>query len=413
MSRATVEWRARIDARELDLRAVGGAAAGQFPRAGGGPRFDPRLGARRGPHVYEPAPAAGSRRTCGCRAAAPCSRASPATCACSATTTTLRSRRPISSSRGAARPGGRPAWCRALTRKDGRIARRCARGLPADRESRGTCRRCCRPGRCARSSRRLAPRGELFGLDVAVTDVGMQRLPDITGRLRFANVGFDPFGKAPGVRLRRSDRGPAAGAASLDSRRATRRSTGRCSGARLAVLRQVDGRIEWPRFDDGVRLWVDDAFMTPATASRAARLRMAAAARRGAAHGHERDGVGFRRDAALALPADRAALTPKSLAWLDAAFRARPRRRRHGVAIRDRPAASRIARGRAYSASSGHAAGIGLFYAPGWPELRGIDVRFQLRRPRDARVASQRHAGGIAITQAEVNSGDYATPSSP
>jgi uncharacterized protein YhdP len=50
----------------------------------------------------------------------------------------------------------------------------------------------------------LAPRGEIFGLDVGVVDRGAKRVPDVTGRLRFVNLGYRPYRMAP-VRRRRAD----------------------------------------------------------------------------------------------------------------------------------------------------------------------------------------------------------------
>ena len=77
----------------------------------------------------------------------------------------------------------------------------------------------------------LAPRGELFGLDVAVAGRGTGLLPDINGRVRFTGLGFEAFDKAPGLQgLDGSIEARGAGGVAR-SRRVTRRSPGRCNGA--------------------------------------------------------------------------------------------------------------------------------------------------------------------------------------
>ena len=154
----------------------------------------------------------------------------------------------------------------------------------------------------------LAPRGELFGSTLRFADAGDKRLPDITGRLRFADVGFDPFGKAAGITGFDGAIEGRGGGGILSSRRAMRRSTGRSSGARRSPILRGDGRVEWQRFGDGVRIWLDDAFVDSGHGLARGKARLLLRPGERAAHGHERDGVGFRRDAALALPADRPAV---------------------------------------------------------------------------------------------------------
>ena len=56
--------------------------------------------------------------------------------------------------------------------------------------------------------------------------------------------------------------------------------------------------------------------------------------------------------------------------------------------------------------ASGHATGIDLFYAAGWPELRGVESDFSFDGPALHAVASRGSIGGVPFTNAEVNSGD-------
>src|SRR6185295_13665524 len=86
-----------------------------------------------------------------------------------------------------------------VTQKDGRIAAIAARADYLRIENLAALAGALPAGALRERITALAPRGELFGLDLAVADAGDKRLPDITGRLRFANVGFNPFGMAAGI----------------------------------------------------------------------------------------------------------------------------------------------------------------------------------------------------------------------
>ncbi len=86
-----------------------------------------------------------------------------------------------------------------LTRKNGRIETVAARADYLRIENLAAFAVLLPPGATRDRIQALAPRGELFGFDVTVVDQGAKRLPDITGRLRFADLGFGPLGKLAGI----------------------------------------------------------------------------------------------------------------------------------------------------------------------------------------------------------------------
>jgi uncharacterized protein (TIGR02099 family) len=98
-------------------------------------------------------------------------------------------------------------------------------------------------------------------------------------------------------------------------------------------------------------------------------------------------------------------LSPKTVAWLDAAFRA-------GTVTEAQVSITGPTRGFPYRegqgrfVASGRATGVNLFYAPGWPELRGVDTGFAFDGPAMRAQATRGGLGGIAFSQAEVQSGD-------
>jgi uncharacterized protein (TIGR02099 family) len=251
----------------------------------------------------------------------------------------------------------------------------------------------------------LAPRGELFALDATVVKSGASRLPDISGRVRFADIGFEPFGKAPGLQ-------------GLDGAIEGRGARGIVRIAThdgvvswplqwraLAEFPSVDGRVEWSRFGDGVRLWVDEAMIDTGYGTVRGKLRMAF--QPGQLPLMDLNARVENFDATQVwryLPIER--IKPKSLGWLDAAFRAG--RVVEGTVLQTGPI-----RGFPYREGQGsfHAearvSDMTLFYAPGWPEIRGLDAELVFDGPAMHAVATRGSLAGIAITQAEANSADY------
>ncbi len=56
--------------------------------------------------------------------------------------------------------------------------------------------------------------------------------------------------------------------------------------------------------------------------------------------------------------------------------------------------------------ASGHASGVNLLFAPGWPELQGVESDFSFDGPALHAVASRGRIGGVEFTDAEINSAD-------
>jgi len=251
----------------------------------------------------------------------------------------------------------------------------------------------------------LAPRGELTGLDASIGNLGAGRLPDISGRVRFADIGFEPFGKAPGLQgLDGAIEGRGAGGI---VHLATRDGlvSWPLQWRALAELPSIDGQIEWNRFGEGVRLWVDEAVIDTGHGIARGKLRMAFQPGQLPLMDLNASIEDF--DATQVwryLPIER--LKPKSLGWLDAAFRA-------GHVVEGTVSQTGPTRGFPYRDGQGrfHAEarvkGMTLFYAPGWPEIRGLDAELVFDGPAMHAVATSGSLAGIAITQAEANSADY------
>jgi uncharacterized protein (TIGR02099 family) len=251
----------------------------------------------------------------------------------------------------------------------------------------------------------LAPRGELFGLDAAVADFGEGQLPDISGRVRFADLGFEAFGMAPGLQgLDGAIEGRGGGGV---VHLATRDGLVNwpLQWRAIAELRQADGRIEWSRFGDGVRLWVDEAVIDTGHGIARGELRMAFRPGQLPLMDLTASVADFDTTQVWRyLPIER--LKPKSLGWLDAAFRA-------GRIVEGTVSQTGPTRGFPYREGQGrfHAEarvkGMTLFYAPDWPEIRGLDAELAFDGPGMRAVATSGSVAGLAITGAELNNADY------
>ena len=250
----------------------------------------------------------------------------------------------------------------------------------------------------------LAPRGELFGLDVTLSGIEGRRVPDVTGRLRFADVGFEPIGRAAGITgLDGAIEGRGAGGV---VHVATRNATIKwpLQWRALVDLPTAEGRAEWSRFGDGARVWLDNAFVDTGHGTARGKLRMLL--RPGSPPLMDLDATAADFDLTQTwryLQIER--LSPRTVAWLDAAFRAgRVPEARVQVTGPTRGFPYREGQGRFHA--TGRATGVNLFYAPGWPELRGIESTFTFNGPAMQAFASRGSIGGVAFTQAEVHSAD-------
>ena len=163
-----------------------------------------------------------------------------------------------------------------------------------------------------------------------------------------------------------------------------------------AIVKRGDGRIEWQRFGDGVRLWLDDAVADTGHGIARGKLRMLV-----------RPGEPPLMD--LSATAEGVDVTqiwrylqvgrmsPKSVRWLDAAFRA-GRVTSAQVSITGPTRGFPYREGQGLFRARGRAEGVNLFYAPGWPELRGVDAEFILR---DAGQDKEALPGILAEARAE------------
>jgi uncharacterized protein (TIGR02099 family) len=260
------------------------------------------------------------------------------------------------------------------------------------------------PGTLRQRIETLAPRGELTRVDLAVQSAGPRRLPDIDGQVHFSDVGFNPLGKAAGVSGLDGTIGARGegGIVELAARDATIDWPQEWRAP--AVLKRGDGRIEWQRFGDGVRLWLDDAVADTGHGIARGKLRMVL--RPGEAPLMDVSATAENADATQIwryLPIRR--LSPKAVRWIDAAFRA-GRVTEAQVSITGPTRGFPYRQGQGVFRARGRAAGVGLFYAPGWPELRGVDAEFSFDGPALHAVASRGSMGGIGFTDGEVNSGD-------
>jgi uncharacterized protein (TIGR02099 family) len=305
------------------------------------------------------------------------------------------------------RPGApwRPTRLEArLSRKDGRITTAAARADYLRLENLAALAGALPPGTIRDRVAALAPRGELFGLDVTVADAGEQRLPDITGRLRFSNVGFAPTGKGAGITgFDGSLEGKGGGGiVELATRDATLDWPQQWR-APAAVLR-ADGRLEWQRFGTGVRLWLDDAFADSGHGVARGKARLLL--RPGEVPLMDVSATAENFDVTqLWRYLQTGRLSPKTIRWLDAAFRG-GRVTRAAVSITGPTTGFPYREGQGVFRASGHASGIRLFYAAGWPELQGVESDFEFDGPALHAVASRGSIGGVPFTDAEVQSGD-------
>lgn len=291
-----------------------------------------------------------------------------------------------------------------LTREDGRITAASARADYLRIENIAALAAFLPAGALREQIGTLAPRGELFGIDVALSGIEGRRLPEITGRLRFADVGFEPIGRAAGMTgLDGAIEGRGAGGV---VHVATRNATIKwpLQWRALVDVPTAAGRVEWSRFGDGVRVWLDNAFMDTGHGSARGKLRMLF--RPGEPPLLDLDATATDFDLTQTwryLQIER--LKPRTVAWLDAAFRAGRVPESH-VLITGPTLGFPYREGQGRFHATGRATGLNLFYAPGWPEIRGIESTFTFDGPRMQALATRANIGGVAFTQAEVHSAD-------
>jgi uncharacterized protein (TIGR02099 family) len=248
------------------------------------------------------------------------------------------------------------------------------------------------------------PRGELSGIDLTVSDVGGRRLPDVTGKLRFTNVGIAHYGRAAGFTgfdgtLEGHGGG---GIVELATREATLDWPQQLRAP--VQVRSADGRAGWQRFDTGVRIWLDDVVADSGHGVARGKLRMLL--RPGELPLMDVSATASDFDVTqLWRYLQPRKLSPKAIAWLDAAFRA-GRVTTAEVSITGPTKGFPYRAGEGSFRARGHASGIDLFFAAGWPELRGVESDFSFDGPALHAVASRGSIGGVPFTNSEINSGD-------
>jgi uncharacterized protein (TIGR02099 family) len=250
----------------------------------------------------------------------------------------------------------------------------------------------------------LAPRGEVFGLDLRIADAGRKRLPDITGRLRFADAGFAPVGRSAGITgLDGAIEGRGAGGVVHVTTRGGL-VTWPLQWRSLLEVPHAEGRVEWSRFEDGVRLWADDARVDTGHGRAQGMLRMLLRPGQLPLMNLEGTAEDFDlRQVWRYLQIDR--LKPKTVAWLDAAFRA-GRVSEARVSITGPTKGFPYREGQGRFSASGRVTGLNLFFADGWPEIRGIEADFAFDGPGMRVTAPRGNLAGVALAGAEVNSAD-------
>jgi uncharacterized protein (TIGR02099 family) len=400
---AAVDWRVRVDAREVDLGQwaamlpdsfrvpAAGYGSARVSARGVGPevvslRLQPQLEGLRLPGSIETfSRVAGDIRV----------QRDDSTISIEATDLEL------------SRPGvpWRTASLEArLTRKDGRFAAAAVRADAVRIENLAALAEVLPAGALRERIATLAPRGELRGVDLTVTDVGERRLPDVAGRLSFSDIGFGPLGRAAGVTgFDGSLEGRGGGGfVTLATRDATIDWPQRLR-APIPVVRG-DGRVEWQRFDTGVRLWLDDAFGDSGHGSARGKLRMVLRPGELPLLDLSATATGFdvTQTWRYLQPSK---LPPKAIRWLDAAFRA-GRVTTAKVSITGPTKGFPYREGQGEFRATGHASGVSLHYATAWPDLQGVESDFWFDGPALHAVASRGRIGGIAFTGGEINSAD-------
>ena len=235
-------------------------------------------------------------------------------------------------------------------------------------------------------------------------DAGENRLPDISGRLRFSDVGYRPMGRAAGITGfdgAIEGRG-AGGIVAVAARDATLEWPQQWRAP--AELKRGDGRVEWQRFGDGVRIWLDDAFVDTGHGSARGKLRMVLRPGELPLMDVSATAQGF-DVTQLWRYLQTGRMSPKSIRWLDAAFLAGHVTEAR-VSITGPTKGFPYREGQGLFRAHGKVRGVNLFYAPGWPELRDVDAEFNFDGPALHAVASQGSIGNIAFAGGEVNSGD-------
>lgn len=251
----------------------------------------------------------------------------------------------------------------------------------------------------------LAFQGTLRAVDLSVEPAGPGEMPDIHGTAAFEGVGFSPLGRVPG-------------ASGL---------TGRFEGHGAESVLHLDAAgvaVDWPekwravmpftrvratiglsRALGGVRLAADDAHVEAAHGEATVRLRMLV--RPGETTLIDLDARARVTDAAAVagyLPKDR--LSARSLEWLDRAFPAGriPEAEVEVVGpLRGFPYREGQGRFRA----TAEVEGLALDYAPGWQPVTGVRAHVEFSGPSLQATVAAGAVGGVTIRDATAEIRDW------
>ena len=399
----SLTWRARVDARELDLAEWAAMLPDSFrvPPAGHGSILVAARGTGSDVTSLRVMPTLSDLRLAGATEAF--SRvAGDVRVQRDATNVSVEATGVVLSRPGA--PWRPTSIVASMTRKDGRIVTVAARADYLRIENLAALAVALPAGSLRDRIAALAPRGELFGLDVEVASVGDRQLPDITGRLRFSNIGFAPFGQAAGVTgFDGSIEGRGSGGVVEVATRDATIDWPQQWRAPASIV-HGKGRAEWQRFGDGMRIWLDDAFADSGHGTARGKLRLLLRPGEPPLMDLQATAAGF-DVTQLWRYLQTGRLSPKTIRWLDAAFRA-GRVTTAQVSITGPTKGFPYREGQGEFHARGHATGIDLFYAEGWPQLEGVESDFSFDGPSLHAVASRGRIAGVPFTNAEVQSGD-------
>lgn len=243
-----------------------------------------------------------------------------------------------------------------------------------------------------------APRGTLIGTNLQFARSTDRLLPDVTGRVSFEDLGFEPIGRAPGVTGLdgRVDGAGPGGVVTLAAQDV--QVDWPAEWREVEPFARVGARIEWSPGPGGVRVWIDDARIDAEQVQAGGRVRLLLRPGESPlmdikAQAHVTDVAAVPRY----LPTSR--IGDRSLSWLDQAFVA-------GRAPEVQVEITGPARGFPYRAGQGRFSGtvrgedVTLRFAPGWQPLTGLDVTAHFLGPGMRAQASRATIGAVAVGSA-------------
>ncbi len=253
--------------------------------------------------------------------------------------------------------------------------------------------------------RELRPRGVLEQIRMTAALRGTGEQPDVTGRLRFSEVGFAPTGGAPGLAGLRGEVEATGSSGEIELAAAGVAFDWPGQFRRVLDFPVVSARVGWSRFLDGVRVWADDIKLD------AGHGRATGTARVLVRPGESpllnidaRVQIDDLSQASRYYPIAR--IKPKPLKWLDEAFRAG--RITEGTLQLVGPARGFPYRdGEGYFHARARAEGITLSFAPDWMPATGLVVSADFDGPGMKALVDAGAIGGVQIERAQVEISDW------